>query len=165
MLDTILLNLPVIFFLLVFVGLIVFCVWYLKAFYAGRAEKQKAAEEQRRRHGGESVLEWSEPYAQGEPDSEFGRLVVQIPKRIGGGAACFYEKGVVLGAKRLPYSQLKDVVFLEAEDTMTLRDAIKDSGALWLYPKKGSAIALRGLNYQFDNAVMEAIKNGLGFRA
>ena len=67
MLDTILLNLPGIFFLLVFVGLIAFCVWYLKAFYAGRAEKQKAAEEQRRRHGGGSGLEWSEPYAQGEP--------------------------------------------------------------------------------------------------
>ena len=40
MLDTILLNLPGIFFLLVFVGLIAFCVWYLKDFYAGRAEKQ-----------------------------------------------------------------------------------------------------------------------------
>lgn len=165
MIDTILLNLPVIFFLLVFVGLLVFCVWYLKAFYAGRAEKQKTAEAQRIRHGGESVLEWSEPYAQGDPDREFGRLIVQIPKRLGGDAARFYEKGVVLDAKRLPYSQLKDVVLMEAEDILTIKDAAKDSGVLWLYPKKGSVIALRGLNYQFDNTVMEAIKNGLGFRS
>lgn len=56
MIDTILLNLPVIFMLVVFVGLIMFAVAYFKAFYAARAEKQQKAEEQRVRHGGRECI-------------------------------------------------------------------------------------------------------------
>ena len=54
------------------------CVWNMKLFNEGRRIRQKNAEEQRQRHGGESVLEWVGPYAVGEPDAVFGRLVVQI---------------------------------------------------------------------------------------
>lgn len=54
--DTILLNLPVIFMPVVFVGLIVFAVVYFKAFYAALAEKQQKAEEHRARHGGRECI-------------------------------------------------------------------------------------------------------------
>jgi hypothetical protein len=36
-------------------------------------------------------------------------------------------------------------------------------GVLWIYLKKGATIGLREMNYQFDNAIMEKIKQGLGF--
>ena len=34
---------------------------------------------------------------------------------------------------------------------------------MWIYPKKGSTIGLRGLTYRLDNETMENIKKGLGF--
>lgn len=165
MLSTIMLNLPVIFFLLVFVGFIVFAVWYCKAFYAARAEKQRNAEEQRARHGGESVLEWSGDYAEGEPDGEFGRLVAVIPRKRGGGGARFYERGLTVDNRRLPYAEIKDVVYAGATPgkKMTLQQAVRDTGGLWIYPNKGSAIGLRGLTYQLDDETVENIKRGLGF--
>ena len=36
-------------------------------------------------------------------------------------------------------------------------------GVLWIYPKKGATIGLREMSYQFDNEIMEKIKQGLGF--
>ena len=36
-------------------------------------------------------------------------------------------------------------------------------GVLWIYPKKGVAIGLREMSYQFDNEIMGKIKAGLGF--
>lgn len=165
MISTIMLNLPVIFMLVVFVGFIVFVVLYLKAFYAGRAQKQQKAEEQRARHGGESVLEWSGDYADGAPDGEFGRLVVIVPQKRGDGGARFYEKGLVVDNKRLPYSEIKDIVYSGATPGMklTLQQMTRDTGVMWIYPKKGSTIGLRGLTYRLDNDTMENIKKGLGF--
>lgn len=165
MLYAILSNLPVIFMLLLFAGLIVFIVWYLKAFYSARAEKQKKAEEQRARHGGESVLEWSGSYAKGDPDHEFGQLIVMVSKKRGVGGACFYEKGLAIEDRRLPYSEIKDIVYLDAAEgkKATLKAAVRDTGVMWIYPQKGGAIGLRGLTYQLDNETMENIKKGLGF--
>ena len=73
---------------------------------------------------------------------------------------CFYEKGMVLEKKRLPYSEIKDVVFVAAtsEKKFTLKQAARDMGVLWIYPKKGAVIGLREINYQFDNVMMEKIK-------
>lgn len=165
MFETLLLNLPAIFMLLVFVGFLVFAVWYFKAFYAARREKQKNAEAQRVRHGGESVLEWSGSYANGAPDREYGRLVVMIPKKRGDGGAYFYEKGLVLENKRLPYSEIKDIVYMDAseEPKISLKQLTRDTGVMWIYPQKGMAIGLRGLTYRLDNETMENIKKGLGF--
>ena len=165
MLDTILLNLPAIFMLLVFVGLIVFIVWYLKAFYSARAKKQRAAAEQRARHNGESVLEWSYERVAGEPDAEFGELIIVFPKLHGSGGAFFYEKGLALENRRISYADIKDIVYVEAEEDeeIKLRDAIRDTGALWIYPKHGLAFAIRGLVYQLDNKTVNQIVRGLGF--
>lgn len=147
------------------VGGIALIVWYLKSFYAERANRAKKAEEHRSKHGGECILEWSGNLADGEPDAEFGKLVVEVPKKRGNGAARFYEKGLVLENKRLPYSQIKDVLFVAATpgNKYTLKQAARDMGVLWIYPQKGAAIGLREMNYQFDNEIMEKIKQGLGF--
>ncbi len=147
------------------VGGIALIVWYLKSFYAERANRAKKAEEHRSKHGGECILEWSGNLADGEPDAEFGKLVVEVPKKRGNGAARFYEKGLVLENKRLPYSQIKDVLFVAATsgNKYTLKQAARDMGVLWIYPKKGATIGLREMNYQFDNEIMEKIKQGLGF--
>lgn len=165
MLETILLNLPAIFMLLVFVGLIVFIVLYLKAFYATRANKQRAALEQRARHNGESLLEWTGDRIEGEPDAEFGELICVIPKRRGDGGAFFYEKGLVLCDRRLSYADIKDIVCVDAvdDDEIKLRDAIRDTGTLWIYPKQGRIIGIRGLVYILDNETMNKIARGLGF--
>ncbi|MFR4990358.1 hypothetical protein [Anaerotruncus colihominis] len=166
MLETALLSfLPSIFMLLILGGLIAFIVWYLKAFYSAREKKQKNAEEQRARHGGKSVLEWPGRYAEGEPDREFGRLIVMVMKKRGNGGACFYEEGLVIDNKRLPYSEIKDIVYSPATagKRITLKEAVRDTGVMWIYPKKGSTIGLRGLTYRLDNETMENIKKGLGF--
>ena len=156
--------LPVILVLLLFVGGAALIIWYIRAFYAQRNERQKKAEEQQYRHGGESVLEWEGPRAEGAADAEFGALVVEIPKH-NGGAARFYERGLALENKRLPYSEIKDVVLAEATEAKkhTLKQAVRDMGVLWIYPKKGVAIGLREMSYQFDNEIMGKIKAGLGF--
>ena len=91
-------------FLLFLAGGTALIVWYVKSFYAERENRTRKAEEHRSRHGGECILEWSGSLADGVPDAEFGRLVVEIPKKHGDGAARFYEKGLVLEKKRLPYS-------------------------------------------------------------
>lgn len=82
-------------FLLILAGGAALIVWYLKAFYAERAEREKKAEAHRQKHGGEHILEWSGPFADGAPDGKFGKLVVEIPKKRGGGAARrgFTKKG------------------------------------------------------------------------
>ncbi|MBD5497500.1 MAG: hypothetical protein HDR11_07010 [Lachnospiraceae bacterium] len=157
--------LPEILALLIFAGGAALIIWYLKAFYADRAERQKKAEEHQNRHGGECVLEWSGSFADGAADTEFGRLVVEIPKKSGNGAALFYEKGLVLGNKRLPYGEIKDVLYAAStpDKKYTLKQAVRDMAVLWIYPKKGATIGIRELNYQFDNETMENIKKGLGF--
>lgn len=150
---------------LFFMGGIALIIWYLKSFYAERANRAKKAEEHRSKHGGECILEWSGSFASGVPDAEFGKLVVEVPKKRGDGAARFYEKGLVLEKKRLPYSEIKDVLFVAAtsDKKYTLKQAARDMGVLWIYPKKGAAIGLREMSYQFDNEIMEKIKQGLGF--
>ena len=57
------------------------------------------------------------------------------------------------------------MVFVAAtsDKKFTLKQAARDMGVLWIYPKKGAAIGLREMNYQFDNEIMEKIKQGLGF--
>ncbi len=152
-------------FILFLVGGAALIVWYLKSFYAERANRAKKAEEHRSKHGGECILEWSGSLAGGAPDAEFGKLIVEIPRKRGDGAARFYEKGLVLEKKRLPYSEIKDVLFVEAtsDKKYTLKQAVSDMGVLWIYPKKGATIGLREMSYEFDNAIMEKIKQGLGF--
>ena len=152
-------------FLLFLAGGTALIVWYVKSFYAERENRTRKAEEHRSRHGGECILEWSGSLADGVPDAEFGRQVVEIPKKHGDGAARFYEKGLVLEKKRLPYSEIKDVVFVAAtsDKKFTLKQAARDMGVLWIYPKKGVTIGLREMSYQFDNEIMEKIKQGLGF--
>lgn len=65
-------------------------------------EPRKKAEEHRIKHGGEYILEWSGNLASGAPDAEFGKLVVEVPKKRGDGAARFYEKGLVLEKSDCP---------------------------------------------------------------
>ena len=88
-----------------------------------------------------------------------------VPKKRGDGAALFYEKGLVLEKRRLPYSEIKDVLLEAATENKkyTLKQAVRDMGVLWIYPKKGTTIGLREMSYQFDNEIMEKIKQGLGF--
>ena len=152
-------------FILFLVGGVALIVWYLKSFYAECANRAKKAEEHRSKHGGECILEWSGNLASGDLDVEFGKLVVEVPKKRGDGAARFYEKGMVLEKKRLSYSEIKDVIFVAATSgtKFTLKQAARDMGVLWIYPKKGSTIGLREMSYQFDNEIMEKIKQGLGF--
>lgn len=152
-------------FILILVGGIALIIWYLKSFYAERAEREKKAEEHRNKHGGECILEWNGNFADGAPDAEFGKLVVEVPKKRGNEAARFYEKGLVLDNKRLPYSQIKDILFAAAtsDKKLTLKQATGDMGVLWIYPQKGAPIGLREMSYQFDNQIMEKIKQGLGF--
>ncbi|NBJ83106.1 hypothetical protein D5274_14915 [bacterium 1XD42-94] len=165
MLMRFLLCLPAIIFLLLVIGSVAFCVWYFKAFYAERAERQKKSEEQRKRNGGECILEWAGSLPDGAPDAEFGKLVVEIPQKRGGGVARFYKKGLVLEQKRLPYSEIKDVLCVEAVPGAkhTAKQAVRDMGVLWIYPKKGATIGLREMSYHFDNEIMNQIKRGLGF--
>ncbi len=152
-------------FILILVGGAAIIIWYLKSFYAERANRAEKAEEHRSKHGGEYILEWNGNLASGAPDAEFGKLVVEVSKKRGDGAAHFYEKGLVLEKKRLPYSEIKDVIFVAAttDTKFTLKQAARDMGVLWIYPKKGATIGLREMSYQFDNEIMEKIKQGLGF--
>ena len=156
---------PMIFFLAIIVAFIAFTVLYFKAFYSGRAKRQEKVEEQRKRHGGECILEWSGPLAQGAADQEFGNLVVVIPKKRGDGSARFYEKGVIVDQKRVPYSEVKDIVYLKGRPgkKYTLKSTMRDSAVMWIYRIKGSTIGIRDFSYSFDDQTMETIKNGLGY--
>lgn len=152
-------------FLAAIVFIVVFSVLYMKAWNQGKAKRQAAAEAQSLRHGGQYVLEWDGSRAQGAGDGEFGALLVEIPKKSGRDSAKFYETGLVLGSKRVPYSNLKDVVFIpgSGKKGFTMKQRLRNSAVLWLYRKKGSTIGIRDLSYRFDNETMEKIRKGLGF--
>lgn len=142
---------------------VVLVAGYLLAWNKSQGERQAKAEEQRRRNGGQAVLEWSGPKAQGAPDQEFGELLVEIPKKSGKGSARFYRTGLVLEDKRLPYDNLRDVAF--AERTPALIQTPKTAAVMWLYPKKGMGhpISIFSLHYEFQDPAMRDIQAGLGF--
>ena len=146
-----------------------FLVWMstaiVKAWNKGASQRLSGAAAQAARHGGQFVLEWNGPRAQGAADGEFGPLLVEIPKKLGGGSAQFYERGLVLGSKRVSYDNLKDVAFIPGRGGgFTPKQKLRNSSVLWLYRKKGSTIGIRDLSCPFDKQTMEAIPTGLGFR-
>ena len=145
---------------------IVLMVSFLRGWYASQHNRQAQAEEQRQRHGGQAVLEWSGPTAQGAPDQEFGELIVEIPKKSGGAGAKFYLRGLVLNGKRISYENLKDVVYYPGKPgkAYTMKQKMRNSAVMWLYRKKGSTLSIRDFTYQFDDDTMKAIQFGLGFR-
>jgi len=154
----------VIMFILIIAFIIWMCVALTKAWNKGASQRRQGAEAQSRRHGGQYVLEWEGPRAQGAADSEFGPLVVEIPKKSGGDGAKFFERGVVVGNKRVSYDNLKDVVFIPGSGKgFTPKQRMRNAAVLWLYRKKGSTIGIRDLTYRFDAQTMEAIQKGLGF--
>lgn len=153
---------------IMFVLIIVFLIWMVTAIVRvwnkGQSQRLSGAEAQAARHGGQYVLEWDGPGASGSPDGEFGPLLVEIPKKIGGDAARFYERGAVIGSKRVSYSNLKDVIFIPGSGQgSTAKQRVRNSAVLWLYRKKGSTIGIRDLTYRFDGETMERIQKGLGF--
>lgn len=156
---------PMIIILLFVAGIIALIVFYMKSFNAQRDNRIKQAEAYRQQHGGEYKLVWEGQYASGAADQEFGQLVVEIPKKRRNSSARFYEKGLVLDKKRLPYSEIKDIIFTPAKNNkkLTLKQSTRDMGVLWIYRKKGSTIGIRETNYQFNNEIMAKIKQGLGF--
>ena len=146
------------------VGSIAFMIWFVKSWNKEKRRRQAHAEAQRQRHGGRTVLEWGGPRDQGAPDGEFGALLVELPKR-GGGSARFYELGLVLDQKRVPYDALEDVFFNPGDEERgkDLKEAIQNSAVLWLYRKRGHTLAIRDFMYGFDHPTMENIQRGLGF--
>ena len=48
-----------------------FIAWFLMSWNRAKRARQTAAEAQRQRHGGQTVLEWNRLKAAGEPDPEF----------------------------------------------------------------------------------------------
>jgi len=154
---------PIVFLVIIAIG-VVLIVKYLRAWNASQSSRQAEAETQRQRHGGQAVLEWNGPKAQGAPDGEFGELLVDIPKKSGGGSARFYQRGVNVDGKRIPYDALKDVVF--SERSPGLIQTPKNAAVMWLYPKKGMGkpVSIFSLHYQYEDSTMQAIQDGLGFR-
>lgn len=142
----------------------VLIVSYIRSWNASQSSRQAKAEEQRQRNGGEAVLEWSGPKAQGAADPEFGELLVELPRKSGGGSARFYRKGLDLNGKRLSYDCLRDVAF--AERSPGLIQTPKNAAVMWLYPKKGMGkpVSIFSLNYEFEDPTMRTIQAGLGFR-
>ena len=152
-------------FVLIIVLVVWMCVALTKAWNKQANRRLAGAEAQAARHGGQFVLEWDGPRAQGAADPEFGPLLVEIPKKMGGGAARFHERGLVLGSKRVSYDNLKDVAFIPGSGGgFTPKQRMRNSSVLWLYRKKGSTIGIRDLSYRFDRQTMEDIQKGLGFR-
>lgn len=155
---------------IMFVLVIAFIIWFsvavTKAWNKGAAKRLAGAEAQAKRHGGQYVLEWNGPRAQGPADPEFGPLLVEIPKKIGGESAKFYERGAAVGSKRVPYDNLKDVAFVAGvgDGGFTLKQKMRSSSVLWLYRKKGSTIGIRDLSYRLDRQTAGAIQAGLGFQ-
>ncbi|NBI11568.1 hypothetical protein D1641_16445 [Colidextribacter sp. OB.20] len=145
---------------------IVLIVSFLRGWYASQRSRQAKAEEQRQRHGGQTVLEWSGPKARGASDQEFGELIVEIPKKSGGAGAQFYLRGLVLNGKRVSYENLKDVVYYPGTPgkAYTMKQKIRNSAVMWLYRKKGSTLSIRDFSYRFDDETMKAIQDGLGFK-
>ena len=152
--------------ILLFIAFLVWmCVAITRAWNKGASRRRTGAEAQAARHGGRYVLEWDGPRAQGAADGEFGPLLVEIPKKSGGDAARFYERGLTVGGKRVAYAELKDVAFIPGiGGGLTPAQKMRNSSVLWLYRKKGSTIGIRDMSYRFDKQTMEAIQTGLGFR-
>ena len=148
------------------IGCGAFIIWFIRSWDKAKKQRQVNAETQRRQHNGQSVLEWVGPRAIGNPDPEFGPLVEEFPRK-GGGSARFYERGLVLYQKRVPYGSLSDIFFDpgEAEQGKDLKEAIQNSAVLWLY-RKGlhRTLAIRDFQYGFDHSSCEKIRDGLGFR-
>lgn len=153
----------VLFLVILAVGAVLI-VSYLRSWNKSQSSRQAEAETQRQRHDGQTVLEWNGPKAQGAPDQEFGELLVDIPKKSGGGSARFYQRGVDVDGKRIPYDSLRDVVF--SERTPSLIQTPKNAAVMWLYPKKGMGkpVSIFSLHYQYEDSIMQAIQTGLGFR-
>ncbi len=152
--------------LILLAGAVILMVSFLRAWNASQRSRQAQAEEQRRRHGGQTVLEWNGPKAQGAADPEFGELMVEIPKKSGSTGALFYQRGLVLNGRRTSYENLKDVVYHPGVPgrAWTLKQRVRNSAVLWLYRKKGFTIGIRDFSYRFDDATMQAIQDGLGFK-
>ena len=152
--------------ILLFIAFLVWmCVAITRAWNKGASRRRTGAEAQAARHGGQFVLEWNGPRAQGAADGEFGPLLVEIPKKSGGDAARFYERGLTVGGKRVAYAELKDAAFIPGSGGgITPAQKMRNSSVLWLYRKKGSTIGIRDMSYRFDKQTMEDIQTGLGFR-
>lgn len=145
--------------------LVLISVAIVKTWNKGAAQRGAGAAAQAARHGGQYVLEWNGPKAQGAADAEFGELLVELPKKSGGGGARFHERGLVLGDKRVSYDSLKDVAFVPGPGGgITPAQKMRNSSVLWLYRKKGSTIGIRDMSYRFDSQTMQDIQTGLGFR-
>lgn len=146
---------------------VVFIIGLFQGWKKGAKERQANAEAQRRRHNGEAVLEWPWPRVEGSPDAEFGELLEEFPKK-GGGSARFYETGLVLDGKRIPYSNITDIFFDEGskERGADLKEAIQNSAVLWIYRKGGfhRTVGIRDFVYGFDHEDCRHIRDGLGFR-
>lgn len=71
---------PFLIFIIPIFGIVIF-VSSLSARKKSLEGRPASAEAQRQRHGGQSVLEWDGPKAEGAPDPEFGELLVEIPKK------------------------------------------------------------------------------------
>lgn len=146
---------------------VLFIIGLLRGWNKSSSRRQANAEAQRQRHGGRTVLEWPWPRAPGGPDPEFGALLEEFPKK-GGGSARFYETGLVLDGKRVPYDSLTDVFFDggSPERGADLKEAIQNSAVLWLYRKGGfhRTLGVRDFVYGFDHEDCRHIKDGLGFR-
>lgn len=147
--------------------IVVMIVTLCRIWNKGKQGRQAEAEAQRARHGGQTVLEWDGPKAQGAADPEFGELLVEIPKKSGAVGVQFYRLGLIMNGKRTSYENLKDVVYIPGTPglALTVKQKLRNSAVLWLYRKKGSTIGIRDLNYRFDDATMQAIQTGLGFRS
>jgi len=148
---------------ILFVGIVVVIC---RIWNKGQKGRQSGAEAQRARNGGRAVLEWNGPKAQGAADPEFGELLVEIPKKSGEVGVQFYRLGLIVKDKRTSYENLKDVVYIPGTPGLALtpKQKLRNSAVLWLYRKKGATIGIRDLNYRFDDATMQAIQAGLGFR-
>ena len=110
---------------------------------------------------------WNKSSKQRQANAEAGALLEEFPKK-GGGSARFYETGLVLDVKRVPYDTLTDVFFDEGspERGADLKEAIQNSAVLWLYRKGGfhRTLGVRDFVYGFDHEDCRHIKDGLGFR-
>ena len=78
----------IVLFILFLIGM---SVAITKFWNKGAARRRAGAEAQAARHGGQFVLEWNGPRAQGAADGEFGPLLVELPKKLGKDCARFYE--------------------------------------------------------------------------
>ena len=147
------------------IAAIVLVALYLRSWNRSKGGRQEAAEAQRRRHGGDAVLEWDGPMAQGAPDGEFGALVAEVMKKSGRDSARFYERGLVIGSRRVAYGDLKDIVYDPGNPGkgFTPKQRMQNMAVMWIYPQKGMAMGIRDLDYRLDDETMRKIQKGLGY--